>query len=79
MHKRTEAERAIRTLALDWMRESVYKLQPGYYPSFSAFTTWLEGKHYSHYLNFRSRVAARSEAEVWFESEIRNYWQSRLG
>lgn len=78
MHKKADAERAIRDLALEWMRDTDYQQKPGHYPSFGSFTTWLESKHYSHYLNFRSRVGARSEAEGWFESEIRNYWRSRL-
>lgn len=78
MHKKADAESKIRHLALEWMHESGYRQQQGHYPSFGAFTTWLEGKHYSHYLNFRSRVGARSEAEGWFESEIRDYWRARL-
>jgi len=77
MHRRAEAEKAIRHLALEWMRETDYRPKPGWYPSFNGFTAWLEGKHMSHYLNFRSRVGARFEAEGWFESEIKKYWRSR--
>ncbi len=79
MNKKADAERAIQHLALEWMHETGFQQQPGHYPSFIAFTTWLEGKNYSHYLNFRSRTASpRFEAEGWFESEIRNYWRARI-
>ncbi|MER9199674.1 hypothetical protein NKH74_10695 [Mesorhizobium sp. M0933] len=78
MHKNADAEKAIRHLALEWMHETGYQKEPGHYPSFGTFRTWLEGKHFSHYLNFRSRVGAHHEAEGWFESEINNYWRARV-
>jgi hypothetical protein len=78
MHTRAEAEKVIRDLALKWMDETGYEQKPGHYPSFGSFTSWLEAKHHSQYLNFRSRVGARYEAEGWFESEIRNYWRRRF-
>jgi hypothetical protein len=68
----------IRHLALEWMHESGYQQQQGRYPSFGDFSTWLEGKHYNHYFNFRSRVGALSEAEGWFESEIKDHWRTRI-
>lgn len=76
MHKKAEAEKAIRHLALEWMHETGFKQEPGHYPSFLAFERWLENKHYSHYLEFRSGASSRAEAEGWFESEIREYWRS---
>jgi hypothetical protein len=76
MHKKADAEQKIRHLALEWMHETDYRPKPGHYPSFGAFKTWLESKHYSHYLEFRSRSDPRSEAEGWFEAEIRDYWRS---
>jgi len=36
MHRRAEAEKAIRHLALKWMRETDYRPKPGWYPSFYA-------------------------------------------
>ena len=78
MHKREDAERVIRHLALEWMHDTGYEQRPGWYPSFGGFTSWLESKHYGHYLNFRSTVGARHEAEGWFESEIRDYWRARM-
>lgn len=74
MHKRADAELAIRRLALQWMHETGYEPRPGYFPSFSAFTNWLEANNYSRCLRFRSD-SPRSEAEGWFESEIRGYWR----
>ncbi|MBB1093876.1 hypothetical protein HUU61_21600 [Rhodopseudomonas palustris] len=76
MHKRADAERAIRHLALEWMDETGFEQAPGHYPSFLAFKMWLEGKHFSHYLQFRSGISAQHEAEGWFEDEIRNYWRA---
>ncbi|MHC1947307.1 hypothetical protein IF803_23280 [Bradyrhizobium sp. UFLA06-06] len=76
MHKNADAERMIRHLSLEWMHETGYQQQPGHYPSFGAFTTWLEAKHVSHYLRFRSRVDPRYEAEGWLEAEIRDYWRN---
>jgi hypothetical protein len=76
MHKKAEAEKAIRRLALEWMSETGFKQESGHYPSFLAFERWLLDKHYGHYLNFRSRVTSRFEAEGWFESEIRDYWRA---
>jgi hypothetical protein len=75
MMKRKEAEDGIRHLSIEWMHETNYRAKPGHYPSFSDFARWLETKHRSLYLNFRSQVGARDEAEGWFESEIRNYWR----
>ena len=77
MQKKADAERAVRHLAIEWMHETGYEQKPGHYPSFGAFRTWLESKHYSLYLNFRSRVGARNEAEGWFEDEIRKHWRAR--
>ncbi|WP_144441539.1 hypothetical protein [Bradyrhizobium sp. CCGE-LA001] len=76
MHKKADAEQMIRHLAFEWMRETDYRQKPDHYPSFGAFKTWLETKHYDHFLNFRSRSDPRYEAEGWFEAEIRDYWRS---
>ncbi|MEO6013408.1 MAG: hypothetical protein ABIQ30_07475 [Devosia sp.] len=73
MHKKADAERYIRHLAIEWMRDTNYQQRPGHYPSFGTFTTWLEEKHYTHYLSFRSQVGARDEAEGWFEAEIKSH------
>ncbi len=78
MHKKADAERAIRHFALEWMKETGYEQKPGHYPSFPDFKSWLESKHYSGYLRFRSRINnPEAEAEGWFEAEIRDYWRAR--
>ena len=71
MVTKAEAETAIRHLAAGWARETGYVVKPGHYPSFSDFRSWLEAKHYSHYLNFRSSADALYVAEGWFEDELR--------
>lgn len=77
VEKRAYAKAAIEHLALEWMHETGYEKKPGHYPSFGDFKTWLESKHKSLYLNFRSRVDPRTEAEGWFEAAIDNYWRAR--
>jgi hypothetical protein len=52
MHRKADAERAIRHFALEWMEETGYEQKPGHYPSFAAFKSWLESKHCSGYLRF---------------------------
>lgn len=71
MVPKAEAETAIRHLATEWAHESGYVAKPGHYPSFSDFRFWLNDKHYSHYLNFRSSVDALYVAEGWFEDELK--------
>ncbi|BAV45199.1 hypothetical protein MesoLj113a_47180 [Mesorhizobium sp. 113-1-2] len=75
MHKKADAKEAIERLALEWMRETGYQKKAGHYPNFGTFKTWLEGKHFSHYLNFRSNVGTDTEASGWFETEINEYWR----
>lgn len=71
MVTKAEAETAIRRLATEWQRETGYVVKSGHYPSFSDFRSWLEVKHYSHYLNFRSSIDAVYVAEGWFEDELK--------
>ena len=78
MVTRKEAEEAIRHLALEWVGQSGFTPAPGNYASFRNFTTWLEDQGYGHYLKFRSRIDARSEAEGWFESVVKSWSRRRL-
>jgi hypothetical protein len=74
--KKAEAEKVIRHLCHDWGREMKIPI-PSTYPdqaSFSAFTAWLEEKGYSRYLDFRSRMSARYDAERWFDEEFGQTW-----
>lgn len=73
MVTKAEAERAIRHLATEWARETGYVRRPGRYPSFSDFRAWLDGKHYSLYLRFRSSGRSPEDvAQDWFEAQLRN-------
>lgn len=53
---KAESERAIRTLATTW--HDTLPQEKREHPSFCEFKTWLSKNHYSHYLNFRSRMGA---------------------
>ena len=75
--KKKEAEDGIKRLAIEWMHGTGYRPKQGWYPSFSDFKDWLEANHRSLYLNFRSEIGAETEAEQWFEAEIKGYWQNR--
>ncbi|MBR0734994.1 hypothetical protein JQ636_38575 [Bradyrhizobium japonicum] len=44
-------------------------------PSFSAFKSWLFKNDYAHYLNFRSRMGADYDAEMWFDGEFGQNWR----
>ncbi len=73
MHKKSECEPIIRRLATDWLHTLAEADRE--HPSWSSFKTWLEGKHYSHYLNFRSRMGADYDAEAWFDDELGQNWR----
>jgi hypothetical protein len=71
MVTKAEAEEHIRYLATEWAKETGYVPAPRNYPSFSSFKSWLEAKHLSHYLNFRSRCGAEYDAEHWLEDVLK--------
>lgn len=70
-----EAERAIRHLCHEWEKEKGVHFTSSDHPSFSEFTSWLGRKGYSRYLNFRSRMGAQYDAEVWFDQEFQQMWR----
>lgn len=70
-----EAETAIRHLCHEWEKDKGVQFGPADHPSFSEFTTWLSRKGYSHYLDFRSRMGALYDAEVWFDQEFNQMWR----
>jgi hypothetical protein len=77
--KKNDAERAIRQLSGAWRDERGLPFpagDPAVHYSFSDFTTWLDEKHYSHYLNFRSVMGPREDAEHWFDQEMRQTWRN---
>ncbi len=45
------------------------------HPSFVQFKDSLQQKGYGHYLDFRSRVGADCDAELWFDEELGQTWR----
>src|SRR5688572_29210964 len=73
---KAESEKVIRHLCSVWAREREIPM-PSSYPqmaSFGAFTAWLDEKGYGHYLNFRSTMGPREDAERWFYQEFKQTW-----
>lgn len=71
--KKAECEQPIKSLAIEWrgtLQGNEYE-----YPSFYAFKNWLHAKGYGGYLNFRSRVGADYDAELWFDEALRQTWR----
>lgn len=73
--KKAEAEQAIRHLCHEWEKAKGVRFGPSDHPSFYEFSSWLSQNHYSHYLNFRSRMGAKYDAEVWFDEEFNQMWR----
>ncbi len=71
--KKDVAEPAIRSLAARWF--DTLPEDKREHPSWYAFRNWLSDNHYSHYLNFRSRMGADYDAEAWFDDELRQNWR----
>jgi hypothetical protein len=74
--KKAEAEQVIRHLCHVWAAETGQPMTAESMPSFSAFKAWLDQKHYSHYLDFRSRCGADYDAEHWFDQEFKQTWRN---
>lgn len=66
--KKADAEPIVRALAIEW-RDSLPVEKRDYY-SWSAFTNWLVANNHSNCLNFRSRIGANYDAEMWFDDEM---------
>jgi hypothetical protein len=71
--KKDDAEPAIRALATKWL--DTLPEEKREHPSFYAFKDWLSANHYSHYLNFQSRMGADYDAEAWFDDELGQNWR----
>ncbi|MFC7051460.1 hypothetical protein ACFQI3_02030 [Hansschlegelia quercus] len=71
--KKDEAEKAIRGLCHEWKAQ----LEPAQleHPSFTSFEAWVRAKGYGQYLEFRSRMGAGYNAELWFDQELRQVWR----
>lgn len=71
--KKTEAEKAIRSLSTTWFRTLSEKEQE--HPSFGSFKSWMRSNGYGHYLDFRSTEGADEAAEWWFDQELKQTWR----
>ncbi|WP_416463424.1 hypothetical protein [Sphingomonas sp. VDB2] len=74
--KKAEAEKAIRHLTHKWARENAVVVGADHMPSFGDFRDWLGREGYSDYLNFRSTMGAREDAEQWFDEELKQTWRN---
>lgn len=75
MLKKEECETAIRHLCSEWANSKGFTPSSDYHAHFSEFTSWMSSNGYSRYLNFRSKVGAVYDAEVWFDEEMKQTWQ----
>jgi len=71
--KKSEAEKAIRSLSTTWFR-SLPEAEKEH-PSFGSFKSWMRSNGYGHYLDFRSTGGADEAAESWFDQELKQTWR----
>jgi hypothetical protein len=75
--KKKECETAIRALSHQWREARGLPPPDGTTQySFSDFKTWLQEKHCSSYLDFRSVRGADGDAEDWFDREMKQAWRN---
>jgi hypothetical protein len=74
--RKDDCERAIRYLCTEWARERGIPRPPVNQPSFSDFKSWLANKGYGQYLNFKSVRGPESDAEDWFDQELKQTWRN---
>jgi hypothetical protein len=76
---KAEAENAIRSLCGQWADERGFnQIDYGglnFHPSYHEFKGWAESKGYGGYWNFRSRMGANYDAEMWFDEEFKLMWR----
>ena len=73
---KTEAQRAIRHFVREWAKAADFDRTSAKRPSFSEFKSWLSEKHYAHYLFFRSEGGPATDAEQWFDEELKQTWRN---
>jgi hypothetical protein len=73
--RKAEAEQGIRQLCYKWGQENGVTLSAESDPSFSDFCSWLSAKGYSNYLDFRSTMGPREDAERWFNDVFKQNWR----
>jgi len=72
--KRPECQAAIRRLTRDWAAGQDRPV--GWNPSFVEFVDWLKETGNSQFLEFRSTMGARNDAEQWFDQELGQTWRN---
>lgn len=72
--QKSEAEKAVRHLCHTWASENGLKIGVDH-ASFSAFKAWLQAKECGHILDFKSRMGAEYDAEMWFDQEMKQNWR----
>ncbi len=71
--KKDEAERAIRSLCTTWAETLDSDARE--HPSFYQFRDWLSASGYGMYMDFKSRMGAAYDAEMWFDDELGQSWR----
>jgi len=71
--KKADCEQPIKSRAIQW-RATLTGAEHEH-PSFYAFKDWLRQNDYGGYLNFRSRVGADYDAEIWFDQALGQLWR----
>lgn len=74
--KKKECEKAIRALCSQYARARGIKMDAASEPIFSDFVSWLRDAGYGQYLEFRSAMGARYDAEMWFDDEFKQNWRN---
>ena len=72
--KKAEAEQMIRHLCGEWANEKGLPHQSQrkayFYASYSEFKNWCIAKGYGNYFEFRSKLGANYDANLWFDNEF---------
>jgi hypothetical protein len=71
--KKAECEQPIKSLAIEWRATQTSAEHE--HPHFSAFKDWLRANGYGRYLDFRSRMGADYDAELWFDQALGQTWR----
>ena len=75
---KADAEKAIRLLATKWFRQTHRGVADSstIMPSFEDFVSWLRTHGHGRYLDFRSMMGPREDAELWFDQELKQTWRN---
>jgi hypothetical protein len=74
--KKTECEKAIRSLCHKWAAANGINIGAVEQPSFLEFKQWLSSNGYSYLLGFRSVSGPVFDAELWFDQEMKQTWRN---